>query len=260
MALTAARSDALDDQLMHSVIEIADDHLILGHRLSEWCGHAPMLEEDLSMPNMALDLIGQSRNLYSYAAKLEGRGRSEDDLAYLRSDREYTNCLLVERGNEDFAHTMLRQFYFAVFMKPFWEGVIKSRDETLQGIAGKAIKEITYHIRHAGEWLVRMGDGTAESAERLRAAIETLHPYTEELFWMSDARSACVDAGVLPSAESVRPAWNSLVQDVFSQALVEVPDVTYPLLGGRQGKHSEEFGYLLAELQYMQRTYPGAQW
>lgn len=260
MAAVVQKVDSLNNNLIHSVVEIADDHLILGHRLSQWCGHAPMLEEDLSMPNMALDLIGQSRSLYSYAAELEGLGRSEDDWAYLRSDREYTNCLLVERNNEDFAHTMLRQLYFAVFMKPFWQGVLTGGDETLQGIAGKAIKEITYHIRHAGEWLVRMGDGTPESAERLQAAIESLHPYTEELFWTSNSRAACVDAGILPSTETLRPEWNHLVQEVFSQALVEVPEVSYPLLGGRQGRHSEEFGFLLAELQYMQRAYPGAQW
>lgn len=260
MPAIAQKAQSLNDYLMRSVVEIADDHLILGHRLSQWCGHAPMLEEDLSMPNMALDLIGQSRSLYSYAAKLEGAGRSEDDLAFLRSDTEYTNCLLVERGNEDFAHTMLRQFYFAAFMKPFWQRVMAGGDETLQGIAGKAVKEITYHIRHAGEWLVRMGDGTAESAERLKAAIESLHPYTSELFWISDARAACVDAGLLPSTDVLQPAWNNMVSEVFTQALVDIPEVTYPLLGGRQGKHTEEFGHLLAELQYMQRTYPGAQW
>lgn len=260
MALPATKSDSPNDNLIQSVVEIADDHLILGHRLSQWCGHAPMLEEDLSMPNMALDLIGQSRGLYSYAAQLEGQGRTEDDFAYLRTDREYTNCLLVERDNKDFAHTMLRQFYFAAFMKPFWSGVLAGADETLQGIAGKAIKEITYHIRHAGEWVVRMGDGTEESAQRLQLAIESLHPYTEELFWISDARAACIDAGIIPAMDPVRAEWESVVKEVFTQALVEVPEVSYPLLGGRQGKHSEEFGFLLTELQYMQRAYPGAQW
>lgn len=246
--------------LLHTVVQIADDHLVLGHRLSQWCGHAPMLEEDLSMPNMALDLIGQSRNLYSYAAELEGLNRTEDDFAYLRSDREYTNCLLVERGNKDFAYTMLRQLYFAAFMQPFWLGVLAGTDKTLQGIAGKAVKEIAYHIRHAGEWVVRLGDGTEESARRLQAAVEDLHPYTEELFLVDDARAVCIEAGLLPSGESLRSPWDDTINAVFKQALVEVPEITYPMVGGRAGKHSEEFGFLLAELQYMQRAYPDSQW
>lgn len=248
------------EHLMHAVVQIADDHLILGHRLSQWCGHAPMLEEDLSMPNMALDLIGQSRSLYSYAATIEGQGRGEDDFAYLRTDREYTNCLLVERGNKDFAFTMLRQLYFAAFMQPFWQGVLSGSDQTLQGIAGKAIKEISYHIRHAGEWVVRMGDGTQESAQRLRAAIDELHPYTEELFSANESRAACIAENILPSAESLRAQWDDTIAAVFKQALVDVPEIVYPLVGGRDGKHSEEFGFLLAELQYMQRAYPDAQW
>lgn len=246
--------------LINTVVQIADDHLILGHRLSQWCGHAPMLEEDLSMPNMALDLIGQSRNLYTYAAQLEGLGRTEDDFAYLRSDRQYTNCLLVERDNKDFAHTMLRQFYFAAFMKPFWSGVLAGTDQVLQGIAGKAIKEISYHIRHAGQWLVRFGDGTEESAARLAAAIDELHPYTEELFLVDESRQACIDEGCLADPQAIRSPWNQTIAEVFLQAKVKVPEVLFPQTGGRAGKHSEAFGFLLAELQYMQRAYPGAQW
>lgn len=248
------------DHLKVALLQVADDHLILGHRLSEWCGHAPMLEEDLSMPNMALDLIGQARHLYTYAAELEGLQRSEDDLAYLRTDREYTNCLLVERGNIDFAHTMLKQLYFAAYMKPFWQFVEGCSDNTLSAIAGKAVKEISYHIRHAGEWVIRLGDGTDESAERMHLAVETLHPYTEELFWSDEHRKICIDAGLLPAADVVRPQWDATISSVFEQAKLAIPEVTYPLLGGREGKHTEEFGYLLAELQYMQRAYPGAQW
>ncbi|MGN6464438.1 MAG: 1,2-phenylacetyl-CoA epoxidase subunit PaaC, partial [Rhizobiaceae bacterium] len=142
--------------LLEFLLRLADDHLILGHRLSEWCGHAPMLEEDLAMPNMALDLIGQARALYAYAAEVEGKGRTEDDFAYLRREREYRNCLLVERTNGDFAHTMLRQLYFASFMEPMWRGMANSSDATLAGIAAKAVKEVAYHIRHAGEWVVRL--------------------------------------------------------------------------------------------------------
>jgi len=219
-----------------------------------------MLEEDLSMPNMALDLIGQSRALYTYAATLENKGRTEDDFAYLRTDREYTNCLLVERPNTDFAHTMLRHFYFAAFMQPFWQEAITSNDETLCGIAGKAEKEIAYHVRHTAEWIIRLGDGTEESASRMKEAVDALHPYTNELFSVDDARQSCIDQGITPNPASIRNQWNSSIASVFDSAKLEVPEVTYPQLGGRDGQHTEDFGYLLAELQYMQRAYPGAQW
>lgn len=255
---TAAATD--NAALFATLVELADDHLILGHRLSEWCGHAPMLEEDLSLPNMALDLIGQARSLYQYAAIVEGAGCSEDDIAYLRSDRQYTNCLLVERPNSDFAHTMLRQLYFAAFMQPFWESVAKGSDETLVGIAGKAVKEVSYHIRHAGEWVVRLGDGTDESAERMKDAVAALHSYTDELFVSDGARAVCVEAGIVPHGDTLKPAWNQTIASVFEKAKLEVPEVTFYQYGGREGRHTEDFGYLLAELQYMQRAYPGAQW
>ena len=219
-----------------------------------------MLEEDLSMPNMGLDLIGQARNLYAYAAQLEGKGRSEDDLAYLRNDREYHNLLLVERPNTDFAHTMVRQLYFAAFMHPFWEALGSSSDEVLRGIAGKAVKEIAYHIRHTGEWVVRLGDGTEESAERMRNAVEALHPYTDELFTVTNALQTCIDAGLMPDPAKLRLQWQGTIDDVFKQAFLTVPDVPYPQEGGREGRHTEDFGHLLAELQYMQRAYPGLEW
>jgi len=248
------------DALIATLLQIADDHLILGHRLSEWCGHAPILEEDLSMPNMALDLIGQSRHLYSYAATVEGGQRSEDDFAYLRTDREYRNCLLVERSNTDFAHTMLRQLYFAAFMQPFWQGVLNGSDPVMAGIAGKAVKEVSYHIKHSGEWVVRLGDGTRESMQRMKAAVDALHPYTDELFQVDANRQVTIEAGITPSMNSIRTAWDSTIAAVFEQALLDIPEVVYPLSGGREGMHTEDFGFLLADLQYMQRTYPGAQW
>lgn len=249
-----------DGSLFQAVLQIADDHLILGHRVSEWCGHAPMLEEDLSMPNMALDLIGQARNLYSYAAQLENKGRSEDDLAYLRSDREYRNCLLVEKPNDDFAHTMLRQLYYATFMKCFWNGVSAGSDEVLQGIAGKAVKELDYHIRHSAQWVIRLGDGTAESAQRLAAAVDLLHPYTAELFISNSDLEAAVRLNAMPQPESLETPWTSIIESVFSDAKIAMPEVAYPQQGGRDGRHTEDFGFLLAELQYMQRAYPGSSW
>ncbi len=247
--------------LFDAVLQLADDHLILGHRVSEWCGHAPMLEEDLGLANMALDLLGQSRALYAYAAQIEDAGRSEDDLAFLRVELQYQNCLLVERPNGDFAHSILRQLYFAAFMHPFWQKVAaSSNDETLRGIAGKAEKEMAYHVRHSAEWVVRLGDGTEESAVRMKNAIAELHHYTDELFQGSPALAACAEDGVLPDVATLRPAWTSTIADVFAQGLLEMPEVAHPQTGGRMGEHGEEMGHILAELQYMQRTYPNLQW
>ena len=255
MATAPTRCDEV--QVIPALVGLGDDHLVLGHRLSEWCGHAPMLEEDLALPNMGLDMLGQAQALYGYVAKLEGLGRSEDDLAYLRADPEYRNCLLVERPNGDFAHTMLRQLYFAAFMQPYWQAIVQSTDATLSAIAAKAEKEIAYHVRYAGEWVIRLGDGTEASARRMNAAVEALHPYTEELF--VDAVDG-VDLVVLPSRAGMRARWEATVGEVFREAGLEVPEVRFPLSGGREGRHGEEFGHLLAELQYMQRTYPGLTW
>lgn len=248
------------DQLLTFVLRMADDNLVLGHRLSEWCGHAPMLEEDLAMPNMALDLIGQARSLYQYAVEIEGKGRSEDDFAYLRREREYLNCLLVERPNGDFAHTMLRQFWFAAYLHPLWEAMQQSSDGTLAGIAGKAVKEVAYHIRHAGEWVVRLGDGTEESAARTKEAVEALSPYLDELFQRDQVSEAMAEAGIAPDPASLRPAFDRVVLPVFAEAMLEMPEPQWSQTGGRQGRHGEHMGYLLAELQHMQRTYPGAVW
>ncbi len=246
--------------LFNLALQIGDDHLILGHRLSEWCGHAPTLEEDLSMPNMALDLIGQASALYSWAAEIEGRGRSEDDIAYLRSDREYRNCLLVERPNTDFAHTMLRQLYFSAFMRVLWTENLDSPNPVLAGIAGKAVKETTYHVRHSGEWIIRLGDGTQESARRMQAAVDALQCYTGELFVRTDAMANCIEDGTFSMSDAIAQHWQTIVDDVFTEAKLEMPEVPWPQTGGRDGLHTEDFGYLLTELQYMQRAYPGANW
>lgn len=242
------------------LLRLGDDCLVLGHRVSEWCGHAPMLEEDLSMPNMALDLIGQARSLYALAGEVEGKGRGEDDLAYLRADREYRNLLLVERPNGDFAHTMLRQLYYAAFMEPYWRETTASKEAALAGIAGKAVKEIGYHVRHAGEWVVRLGDGTEESTRRMIAAVDALHPYTGELFAIDEVTAALTEADIAPDPESLRSEWQATIDTIFAEAGLTRPEIAYPQAGGRQGRHGEEFGHLLAELQYMQRTYPGMTW
>lgn len=246
--------------VFEALLELADDHLVLGHRVSEWCGHAPMLEEDLALPNMGLDLIGTARTLYDHAGKLEGKGQSEDDLAYLRDERAYRNCLLVERPNEDFAHTMLRQFYFAAFMRPYWLAAMDSNDEVVRGVAGKAEKEMAYHIRHAGEWVIRMGDGTEESAARMRAAVDALHIYVDELFDSSDVAQEAEAAGILPLRGDLRADWDRIVAEVFAAALLEQPQAAFAQRGGRQGIHNETLGHLLAEMQVVHRAHPGARW
>ncbi|MBP0481506.1 1,2-phenylacetyl-CoA epoxidase subunit PaaC [Sagittula salina] len=247
---------APDLELFDAVLELADDHLVLGHRLSEWCGHAPMLEEDLALPNMALDLIGTARTLYDHAGRLEGQGRDEDTLAYLRGDRAYRNLLLVERENGDFAHTMLRQLYFSAFMHPYWEAALGSSDAVISGVAGKAVKEMAYHIRHAAEWVIRLGDGTEESARRMGAAVDALHLYTPELF--EEGAAAGCDA--LPARAAMRGAFDSTIAQVFAEAGLCVPEVAYPPSGGRRGLHGEELGPMLAEMQSLHRAHPGALW
>ncbi|WP_109465488.1 1,2-phenylacetyl-CoA epoxidase subunit PaaC [Albibacillus kandeliae] len=242
--------------LFDALLELADDHLVLGHRVSEWCGHAPMLEEDLAMPNMALDVIGTARNLYDYAGKVEGKGRDEDDLAYLRGEREYRNLLLVERPNEDFAHTMLRQLYFAAFMHPYWTAALESPDETVRGIAGKAVKEMAYHIRHTGEWVIRLGDGTEESARRMRDAVTALAIYVDELF--EEGAGEGLDA--LPDRAALRPEWEATIKRIFDEAGLEQVTSPFPQSGGRDGRHGEGLGHMLAEMQSVHRAHPGATW
>lgn len=241
-----------------TLLRLADDHLILGHRLSEWCGHAPMLEEDLALPNIALDLIGQARSLYQYAGEVEGKGRDEDALAYLRPEREYVNLLMVEQPKGDFAFTILRQFYFAAYMEAYWTAAMTSPDETLAGIAAKAVKEATYHVRHTGEWTIRLGDGTEESAQRMRAAVEDLSPFVSEMFKADNVTEAAL--GFAPDPAALRPAWDAKVTMVFEYALLTQPTGVYPQTGGRDGHHGEVMGHLLADLQFMQRAYRGMKW
>jgi len=249
-----------DNALLEFLIRLADDHLILGHRVSEWCGHAPMLEEDLSMPNMALDLIGQARALYTYAGEVEGKGRDEDAFAYLRREDEYRNLLLVERPNTDFAHTMVRHFYFTSFMALFWEKALHSKDETIAGIAAKAVKEIAYHVRHSSQWIIRLGDGTEESHERAWRAIEDLYVYTDEMFEDDKVVVELSAKNIIPKLSGLKSAWQKNVAQLVKAATLPMPELHWPRSGGRKGQHGEEMGYLLAQLQYMQRAYPGMEW
>ena len=243
-----------------ALIGLADDHLILGHRLSEWCGHAPMLEEDLAMPNIALDLIGQARALYSYAGDLEGAGRDEDALAFGRMERAYRNLLICELPNGDFAQTMLRQFYFASFMQLFWQEAERSSDATLAAIAAKAVKEAQYHRRHCAEWVIRLGDGTDESARRMAEAMALLAPYAGEFFIADPEACGAVEAGIWPDTQALQPAWQADVEQVFAAAKLVPPATAYAQKGGRSGLHTEAMGHLLAQLQFMQRSFPDMTW
>ena len=249
-----------NDILFKGLLRLADDHLILSQRLSEWCGHAPNLEEDLALSNIALDLIGQARALYSWAGETEGKGRSEDDLAFLRLEREYVNLQLCEISNHDFGFTVLRQLAFSLYMRNFWEHATQSSEEQLCGIAAKAIKESTYHVRHCAEWVIRLGDGTEESQNRMNDAIERLSPYWGELFENDDIVEALAKDKVMPLPSSIKPSWHKEMQSIFNEAGLTLPEIELTLSGGRQGYHTEEMGYLLSELQYMQRTYPNMSW
>jgi ring-1,2-phenylacetyl-CoA epoxidase subunit PaaC len=238
----------------------ADDALILGHRLSEWCGHAPMLEEDMALANMGLDLLGQARELYSYAAKVEDQGNDEDKFAYLRDVRQYRNLLLLEQPNGNFAHTMVRQFFYAAFADLYWRAMMKSADATLAAIAAKSEKESAYHIRHSSEWIVRLGDGTDESHARAQTAIDDLWAYTGEMFWVDGSERALIDAGIAVDPATLRPQWLNTISSVVAEATLALPKSDWMQQGGRSGRHSEHLGHLLSELQSLPRTFPGATW
>ncbi|HEX2943410.1 MAG TPA: 1,2-phenylacetyl-CoA epoxidase subunit PaaC [Rhodopila sp.] len=242
------------------VLRRADDALILGHRLSEWTGKAPILEEEMALANMGLDLIGQARALYAHAGEVEGAGRDEDDFAFLRRERDYRNLLLVERPNGDFAHTILRQFFYAAYADPYWRGMMRSADATLGAIAAKAEKEMAYHLRHSAEWVLRLGDGTAESHRRLADALVALWPYTGEMFAVDADEQALIADGIALDPATLRLAWEATVGETLRAATLEMPTGSFMQQGGRQGRHSEHLGHLLAELQYVQRLIPGAAW
>ncbi|HYM71390.1 MAG TPA: 1,2-phenylacetyl-CoA epoxidase subunit PaaC [Stellaceae bacterium] len=246
--------------LFDYALRLADDALILGHRLSEWCGHAPLLEEELSLANIGLDLIGQARRLYDYAAALEGAGRDQDALAYRRDAPAFRNLLLVEQPNGDFAMTIARLFLYAAYAAPFWRRLAGSRHATLASVGVEAAPEAAYHLRHAGEWLVRLGDGTAESRRRAQAALDALWPYTGEMFEADEVVAALVGEGIAADPATVRTVWDETVTAVLAQATLQRPVDGWMQSGGRRGRHTEHLGHLLAEMQFLQRAYPGSQW
>ncbi len=254
--MASASTDLVEYLLRHG-----DDRLVLGHRLSEWCGHAPILEEDIALANIALDLIGQARQFLTYAGEVEGRGRSEDDLAYLRDAHGYRNLLLVELPNEDFARTIARQFLFDAFNVELMAGLAAgSRDERLAAIAAKAVKEVSYHARHSSEWMIRLGDGTEVSHGKIQAALDDLWMYTGEMFAMDEVDEALVAAGIGVDLAALKPSWDRRVDEVLGEATLRRPEDVWMQTGGKAGRHTEHLGYLLAEMQFLQRAYPGAKW
>ena len=249
-----------DTPLVTYTLRLADTALILGHRLSEWVGHAPVLEEDLAFGNMGLDLIGQARALYTYAGETEGLGRDEDKLAYLRDAGDYKNLLLVEQPNGDFAVTMMRQLLYAAFAAPFHAALARSKDATLAAIAAKAEKEMAYHVRHSAEWVIRLGDGTTESHRRAQDALDELMPYTGEMFETDQVERALIEAGIAVDPATIRPAWEQTLDEVLAEATLTRPASHFTQTGGRSGRHSEHLGFILADMQFLQRAYPGATW
>ena len=246
--------------LFEYVLRMGDDSLILGHRISEWCGHGPILEEDIALTNMSLDLIGQATNLLEYAGELEGKGRDGDALAFLRYDREYKNLLLVEQTNGDFGKTIMRQFFFDAYRKLLFERLIQSTDIQLSAIADKSLKETKYHLKHTSEWVIRLGDGTEESHNRIQESLDALWKYTNEIFYKDDVDSVLIAENIIPSSEEIKAEWTKTVNDVLEQATLTIPSNNWIQEGGRKGFHTEALGYLLAEMQYMQRAYPNMTW
>ncbi|MBM3908348.1 MAG: phenylacetate-CoA oxygenase subunit PaaC [Gemmatimonadetes bacterium] len=246
--------------LFPALLRLGDDRLVLGHRTSEWCGHAPILEEDIALANISLDLIGQANLLLQYAGEVEGAGRDQDALAFSRDAMEYRNALLCELPKGDFGVTIARHFFHGLFSVLQWQALSSSKDATVAGIAAKALKESKYHVRHAGEWVIRLGDGTEESHRRAQAAVDQLWPYTGELFMQPTDEAELVADGLVADVSALEGPWRAQVDDVLRRATLTVPETAWMQRGGRVGVHTEHLGHLLAEMQSVARAHPGAQW
>jgi ring-1,2-phenylacetyl-CoA epoxidase subunit PaaC len=248
------------DQLYQYILHIADNTLILGQRLAEWCGHGPVLEEDIALSNIALDYFGQCTNLLKYAAEVEGWGRDEDQIAFLRDAGEYKNALMVELPNGDYGKTIARQFLFSSWYKLFLEQLVQSSDAFLKGFAEKSLKEVKYHLQHSSDWMLRLGDGTDESHQRVQTAVNELWEYTGELFEMTELDQTAVSSGIGVDMASIESGWRAQVEALLREATLSIPEYGYMQKGGKKGKHTEHLGFILSDMQYLQRTYPGARW
>jgi ring-1,2-phenylacetyl-CoA epoxidase subunit PaaC len=249
-----------DQKKIEYILRIADNTLILGQRLSEWCGHGPVLEEDIALSNISLDYFGQATHLLKYAAEIEGKGRDEDDFAFLRDDIEFRNLLMVELPNGDYAFTIARQFFFSAWYQLYLEKLCQSKDEYFQGFAAKSLKEVKYHLQHASDWVIRMGDGTDESKQRIKKAVSDINDFLPEFFMTDELDEWARVEGIITDITSLKEDWNKLVLDVFTVAGLELPAAGWGQRGGKMGRHTEHLGFILAEMQHLQRSYPGAKW
>ena len=250
----------MKENLIQYIFGIADNSLILGQRLGELCGHGPSLETDIALTNISLDLLGQTRSYYQYVAKLQGGDATEDTVAFLRLEREYKNVLLVEQPNTDFAYSIAKQFLFDVFHLSLLTELQNSKDDMLKAIANKSIKEVSYHVRFSSDWIKRLGDGTEESHQKIQTAINDLWIFTDELFHQTDADKEMVKQGIGIDVTLLKEDYNKKINSILEEATLEIPQVEYFQKGGKLGIHSEHMGYLLSDLQYMQRTYPNMTW
>ena len=263
----------IQNSKINYTLHLADNALILGHRNSEWCGHGPVLEQDIAITNISLDLIGQARNFYQYAAELTNEAKAsspqgeevggevtEDTLAYLRDARDFKNCLLVEQPNGDWAVTILRQFLFSVYQYLLYQRLQTSNDAQLAAIAEKALKEVTYHIRWSSEWMIRLGDGTEESHKKILKAIDDLWMFTGELFKPALYETEVVEDGFGVDVANLKDGWMQKVKNVFGEATLPVPENVWMQSGGKEGMHTEHLGYILADMQFLQRAYPDCEW
>jgi ring-1,2-phenylacetyl-CoA epoxidase subunit PaaC len=249
-----------DQARFEYLLRLGDNCLILSQRLSEWCGHGPVLEEDIALTNVALDLLGHARFWLTYAGEVENAGRDEDQLAYLRDAGEFRNLLLVEQPNEDFSQTTARQFYFDTWHYFLLRELKNSSDPRIAEIAEKAAKEVTYHLERSSAWVIRLGDGTEESHRRMQRSIDDLWMYTGELFEADAIDNEMRECGIGADLVSLRGPWMEHVQKTLSEGTLEIPGAEWMQCGGKRGVHSENLGYILAEMQFLQRAYPGAQW
>lgn len=248
------------EALFNYALRLGDTSLILAQRLSEWTGHGPFLEEDLALTNIALDIFGRAKSLLEYAAKVEGKGRTEDDLAFFRNDREYFNALITEQPNGDYAKTIIRQAFIDCFDLMFYTELAKGADQTLAGIAAKSIKEITYHKRHSFSWVIRFGNGTEESAARLQKGFDETWEYTGELFEMNEVDEVLLKEGIAVDLNNLKPRWEKEISELLKKAHVKIPEATFMQKGSRRGLHGEHLSYILAEMQSLPRMHPGAKW
>lgn len=248
------------EALLNYILRLGDDALIIGHRLSEWCSRGPILEEDLALTNLSLDYIGRAQALLKYAAELKGNNYTEDDIAYRRPESLYYNHLIVETPNKDFAHTMVRQLFVSAFEFQFFDALQKSKDPQLAAISAKTLKEVKYHLAHATDWVIRLGDGSPESHDRMQKAVNQLWMFTGELFEMTEVDFQLLKEGITFDLVPIQIQWQELVADVLNKATLHQPTTSYMQSGGLQGKHTEHMGHILSEMQYLQRAYPDAKW